>query len=246
MASQPETRQAQRIDQMEEAVADIRKTMSEEVANAVNKAAIELQQTLISQITSSLDQVTQKLQTRIDRVRETNETILADVHRQQDEFQAELRSTVLSLRQNQQNFFGETGVGGSNSAGRGSGFRGQNGGDTGFHGRSRTKDKDKLEDEFGHTGGNWRYRKLDLPIFDGTNPDGWLLRAERYFSFYRLSEEEKLEAAVVGFDGDALLWYQWENRRRPIRRWEEMRSLILQQFRPQHAGTLCEQWLAVK
>lgn len=83
-------------------------------------------------------------------------------------------------------------------------------------------------------------------MFDGTNPDGWILRAERYFAFYRLNEAEKIEAAVVGFDGDALLWYQWENRRRPIQNWNELRRLILQQFRPLHSGSLYEQWLAVK
>lgn len=49
----------------------------------------------------------------------------------------------------------------------------------------------------------------------------------------------------MGFDGDAV-WYQWENRRRLIRRWGDMRRLILQQFRPLHSGTLCKQWLAVK
>lgn len=123
---------------------------------------------------------------------------------------------------------------------------------SGFQGStSGNKDKEKVSEDVrgvggGNNGGNWRYRKLDLPQFDGTNPDGWLLRAERYFSFYRLTNEEKLEAAVVGFDGDALLWYQWEHRRRPIRSWEDMRSLILQRFRPLHSGTLCEQWLAVK
>lgn len=52
--------------------------------------------------------------------------------------------------------------------------------------------------------GNWRYKRLDLPTFDGSNPDGWVLRAERYFDFYRLDEKEKLEAAVVALDGDAL------------------------------------------
>lgn len=39
-------------------------------------------------------------------------------------------------------------------------------------------------------GANWRYRKLDMPLFDGANPDGWILRAERYFDFYRLNEVE--------------------------------------------------------
>lgn len=52
--------------------------------------------------------------------------------------------------------------------------------------------------------GNWRYRKLDMPVFDGTDPDGWILRVERYFGFYRLTEEEILDAVVVALEGDAL------------------------------------------
>lgn len=57
---------------------------------------------------------------------------------------------------------------------------------------------------FGGGAGNWRYRKLDMPIFDGTDPDGWILRVERYFAFYRLTKEEMLEAVVVALEGDAL------------------------------------------
>lgn len=65
-------------------------------------------------------------------------------------------------------------------------------------------------------GTNWRFKKLDMPLFDGNNPDGWILRAERYFQFYRLTEEDKIEAAIVSLEGDALLWFQWEHRWRPI------------------------------
>lgn len=43
-----------------------------------------------------------------------------------------------------------------------------------------------------------------MPVFDGGDPDGWILRAERYFRFYRLSENDKIEAAVVSMEGDAL------------------------------------------
>ena len=43
-----------------------------------------------------------------------------------------------------------------------------------------------------------------MPIFDGHDPDGWILRGERYFAFYRLREEEMLEAVVVALEGDAL------------------------------------------
>lgn len=40
--------------------------------------------------------------------------------------------------------------------------------------------------------GNWKYRKLDMPLVDGTDPDGWVLRVDRYFNFYRLLEDEPL------------------------------------------------------
>lgn len=50
--------------------------MIDEVAAAVNRAVIDIQQTLVSQITTNLDQVTQKLQIRIERARENNENLI--------------------------------------------------------------------------------------------------------------------------------------------------------------------------
>ena len=47
-----------------------------------------------------------------------------------------------------------------------------------------------------------------MPSFDGTNPDGWLLKVERYFDFHKMMNDEKIEAALIAFEGDALLWYQ--------------------------------------
>lgn len=80
-----------------------------------------------------------------------------------------------------------------------------------------------------------------MPISEGVDPDGWILRIERYFNFYRLTEAEKLEAVVVALEGDALRWFQWKNKRRPIRRWDELREFMLRQFRPSSGGSLCEQ-----
>lgn len=253
MAPQPETRQGQRIDLVEEAVVEVRKSMSDEISYSVNRIASEMQQALVAQITSSIDKVTLKLQARIDRVQENNETLISEVTRREEEFQSKMRCTITALKQTSTGQQGELGGFdlGSWGDGLGSGIHKATRGGGGFQG-STSQGKDKLrfgDDPGGGTsgnGGNWRYRKLDLPQFDGTNPDGWILLAERYFTFYRLNEEEKLEAAVVGFKGDALLWYQWEHRRRHIHSWEDMRGLLLQQFRPLHSGTLCEQWLAVK
>lgn len=93
-------------------------------------------------------------------------------------------------------------------------------------------------------GASRRFKEPDLPIFDGTDPHGWILRAERFFSFYGLTDDEKMEASVVALDGNALHWFQWENKRHPIRRWEEMKGLLLRHFRATGAESLCEQWLA--
>lgn len=97
---------------------------------------------------------------------------------------------------------------------------------------------------------NWfssmRGRKLELPIFDGKDPDDWIIRAERYFSLNRLSKEEQIEVSIISFEGDALRWFQWEHRRRPIREWEELKLMMLKQFRSNSNGSLCEQFLALR
>ncbi|CAI9296320.1 unnamed protein product [Lactuca saligna] len=79
-------------------------------------------------------------------------------------------------------------------------------------------------------GTNWRIKKLEIPLFNGNNSNGWALEAERRFVDYQLSEEEKLEVAVVALEGYAALWYDEEHYRRPIRDWEELKFLIIRQF----------------
>lgn len=54
-----------------------------------------------------------------------------------------------------------------------------------------------------------------------------------------------MEAAVVGMDGDALLWYQWEHHRRSITKWGELKELVLRHFRPAGGDNIYEQLLSV-
>lgn len=67
-------------------------------------------------------------------------------------------------------------------------------------------------------------------MFNGTDPYGWILQVERYFGFYRLTEEEMLEALVVAIERDALCWLQWENKQHPIRRWPDLNGFILKEI----------------
>ena len=86
---------------------------------------------------------------------------------------------------------------------------------------------------------------MDLPIFNGSDPDEWIRKAENYFSFYRLTEEEKIEVAVISFEGEAFMWYQYEEKRSPLTDCQETKALILKYFQPGEEGNMFEQWMVV-
>lgn len=84
-----------------------------------------------------------------------------------------------------------------------------------------------LDSEMGKLGSNreennWRMiRKLEMLIFSGEDPDGWLFQAERYFDVNGLSEKEKLGAVGVSLDAEALSWLQWTKARTPFHSWAQ-------------------------
>lgn len=94
-------------------------------------------------------------------------------------------------------------------------------------------------------GGNGICRGLDLPKFDGKDPVCWLKKVEKCFTIYQLSEEEKREATVVVLEGEALLWYQWEDLRKSIKNWQELKSWILRNFSRLEEGDLDEHWESI-
>lgn len=75
-------------------------------------------------------------------------------------------------------------------------------------------------------GGNWSHWKLEMPDFERADPNGWFLRVEKFFSFYKLTETEKLEVVVVAIKGNALRWSRWENKRNHIDSWDWLKEFI--------------------
>lgn len=48
---------------------------------------------------------------------------------------------------------------------------------------------------------------MELPVFGGENPDGWVYQNERYFLLMHINEQQMLETTIIGLDGDALTWF---------------------------------------
>lgn len=88
-------------------------------------------------------------------------------------------------------------------------------------------------------------RRLNLHRFNGEDLEGWLMEAEKRLMLYLLSEEDKIEAAVVFLDGEALLWYQWDDQQNPIKDWQDLKSLLLRKFKLSDVGDHYEHQMTV-
>lgn len=49
-------------------------------------------------------------------------------------------------------------------------------------------------------------KKLELPDFEGNNPDDWIFRVEKCFLVNQTEEEEKLSLAMASLVGCAVTW----------------------------------------
>ena len=56
---------------------------------------------------------------------------------------------------------------------------------------------DEIEEEKKY----WLRRKVELPNFDGSDPTGWLIRAEKFFKIHDVKPELKVEMMCVNMEG---------------------------------------------
>lgn len=97
-----------------------------------------------------------------------------------------------------------------------------------------------------HTGERLKFKRLEMPVFNGEHPDSWVYRAETYFEMHYLTEREKVKVSVISFEPDIVDWFCWANKRRRIKSWEELKSRLFSRFRPPQEGTLMARFLALK
>ncbi|KAF4404570.1 hypothetical protein G4B88_005956 [Cannabis sativa] len=57
---------------------------------------------------------------------------------------------------------------------------------------------------------------------------------------------EQLEAVVMCLEGAALNWFRWENSRHTIGSWEEMKVMIIRQFRSAHEGSIYDRFFSLR
>lgn len=114
-----------------------------------------------------------------------------------------------------------------------------------------SKEKETEEGESSHRrSGNEvdrsKYKRLEMPILSGENPDSWVYRAEHYFEIHELDDLEKIKVAIIAFAPDGVDWFRWTHNRRPILTWEALKERLFSLFRPAQEGMLLSQLLRIQ
>ncbi|KAL4558063.1 hypothetical protein LXL04_036259 [Taraxacum kok-saghyz] len=72
--------------------------------------------------------------------------------------------------------------------------------------------------------------KVKLPQFEGTDPRGWLTKAELYFMVNQIPATQKLHLAQMCLDGVALNWYTNLLIKHPTTNWNQFRDKLMTRF----------------
>ncbi|KAA0052895.1 transposon Tf2-1 polyprotein isoform X1 [Cucumis melo var. makuwa] len=84
-----------------------------------------------------------------------------------------------------------------------------------------------------------KFKKVEMPVFNGEDPNAWLFRADRYFQIHRLTDSEKMTVATISFEGPALNWYRAQEERDKFKDWANLKERFLVRFRSTREGSIC-------
>ncbi|KAL4385166.1 hypothetical protein GQ457_15G026180 [Hibiscus cannabinus] len=81
-----------------------------------------------------------------------------------------------------------------------------------------------------HTGGINLKPKIELQLFEGDNPRGWVKKCEKYFAIFGVPEEQKLEVASMYLVGRAETWFDGYIMQKHRVHWHEFTADICHRF----------------
>lgn len=72
--------------------------------------------------------------------------------------------------------------------------------------------------------------KLEFPKFSGTDPKGWVIKAEQYFDFINIEEGRKVKMDGLHFEGKANVWYRFHQSSRGVVPWKVFVVEVINRF----------------
>ncbi|XP_017431852.2 uncharacterized protein LOC108339224 [Vigna angularis] len=80
--------------------------------------------------------------------------------------------------------------------------------------RSTESSDEESEEERNDVQRSWM-KRVELPTFEGTDPTGWIAKAEKFFDIQGVTEKEKMKLVYICMDGSANYWFRfWRKKTR--------------------------------
>ena len=75
-----------------------------------------------------------------------------------------------------------------------------------------------------------RSMKMDVPKFDGSDPNGWIFLIEEFFNFHDTPEILRLRIVSFYMEGRVAAWYQWMKNNHLLTTWQELLANLRYRF----------------
>ncbi|VFQ94095.1 unnamed protein product [Cuscuta campestris] len=76
--------------------------------------------------------------------------------------------------------------------------------------------------------------RVDAPKFNGTDPNGWVYKAQSYFDYFHTPEADRLRLVGLLFDHPASDWFLYQHNNGLLTSWSEFLEAVKQRFDPAH------------
>ncbi|KAL0548958.1 hypothetical protein IC582_013436 [Cucumis melo] len=114
---------------------------------------------------------------------------------------------------------------------------------TAISGKSTQKKNDESDE---NSNDRSKFKKVEMSVFTGEDPESWLFRAERYFQIHKLTESEKMLVSTICFDGPAPNWYRAQEEREKFVSWTNLKERLLIRFQSTKEGTVFGRFLRIQ
>jgi len=89
-------------------------------------------------------------------------------------------------------------------------------------------------------------RRVELPVFEGMDLQGWISRAEKFFEVQEVAAKDKLKIAFITMEGNASYWFQFWKQKTKNQSWESFTEALIRRFGGRDRSSVFERLAKLK
>ncbi|XP_017428812.2 uncharacterized protein LOC108336878 [Vigna angularis] len=89
-------------------------------------------------------------------------------------------------------------------------------------------------------------KRVELPTFEGTDPTGWIEKAEKFFDIQGVTKKEKMKLMYICMDGGANYWFRFWRKKTRHPTWKSFKEALTRRFGGQNRGNFFEKLAVVR